>query len=177
MSDWSYRKNIWLTQTWRCDAKFHDPSKRKISLSRADLALSITGFWMVWRCCVILDAEDAVFKINGKKRHLEESDFHHCYGNYSILFWKLLDHSYGIIHLLSSQNFPKTNISYPLIRTRRCVYQGVRNVRFSENFASVINEWSLYLKFILRDYEAYGKQHFERHLTVEHFTNMDQYAC
>ena len=31
------------------------------------------------------------------------------------------------------QIFRKTNISYPLIRTRTCAYQGVRNVRFSEN--------------------------------------------
>ena len=31
------------------------------------------------------------------------------------------------------QIFQKTNISYPLIRTRTCVYQGLRNVRFSEN--------------------------------------------
>ena len=30
--------------------------------------------------------------------------------------------------------FKKTpNISYPLIRTRTCAYQGVRNVHFSEN--------------------------------------------
>ena len=27
----------------------------------------------------------------------------------------------------------KTNISYPLIRTRTCAYRGVRNARFSEN--------------------------------------------
>ena len=33
------------------------------------------------------------------------------------------------------QIFRKTNISYPLIRTRMCAYQGVRNVRFSENLA------------------------------------------
>ena len=33
------------------------------------------------------------------------------------------------------QIFWKTNISYPLIRTRMCAYQGVRNVHFSENFA------------------------------------------
>ena len=37
----------------------------------------------------------------------------------------------------------KTNFSYLLIRTRICAYQGVRNVRFSENFAYVLNEWSL----------------------------------
>ena len=35
--------------------------------------------------------------------------------------------------------FQKTNISYPLIRTRTCVYQGLRNVSFSENFAYVLN--------------------------------------
>ena len=33
----------------------------------------------------------------------------------------------------------KTNISYPLIRTRTCAYQGVKNVSFSENFANVLN--------------------------------------
>ena len=31
--------------------------------------------------------------------------------------------------------FRKTNISYPLIGTRTCVYQVVRNIRFSENLA------------------------------------------
>ena len=31
------------------------------------------------------------------------------------------------------QVFRKTNISYPLIRTRTCAYQGVTDVRFSEN--------------------------------------------
>ena len=31
------------------------------------------------------------------------------------------------------QIFQKTNITYPLICTQTCVYQGVRNVRFSKN--------------------------------------------
>ena len=39
--------------------------------------------------------------------------------------------------------FRKSNISYPLVRTRTCAYQRVRNVSFSESFANVINEWSL----------------------------------
>ena len=39
--------------------------------------------------------------------------------------------------------FRKTNISYPLIRTRMCAYQGVRNVSFPENFAYVLNGWPL----------------------------------
>ena len=36
------------------------------------------------------------------------------------------------------QIFRKTNISYPLIRTRTCAYQGVRNVLFSENLACFV---------------------------------------
>ena len=36
--------------------------------------------------------------------------------------------------------FRKSNISYPLIRTRMCAYQGVGNVTFSENFAYIPNK-------------------------------------
>ena len=36
------------------------------------------------------------------------------------------------------QIFWKTNISYPLIRTLTCAYQGVRNVCFSENLACFV---------------------------------------
>ena len=36
------------------------------------------------------------------------------------------------------QIFRKTNISYPLIRTLTTTYQGVRNVRYSENLASFV---------------------------------------
>ena len=40
--------------------------------------------------------------------------------------------------------FRKTNISPPpLIRTRTCAYQGVRNGSFSESFAYILNEWPL----------------------------------
>ena len=39
--------------------------------------------------------------------------------------------------------FRKTNISNPLIRTRTCAYQGVRNISFSENFSYVLNGWPL----------------------------------
>ena len=40
--------------------------------------------------------------------------------------------------------FQKTNISYPLIRTHTCAYQEVKNISYSWNFVSVLNEWSLY---------------------------------
>ena len=38
----------------------------------------------------------------------------------------------------SSQIFRKTEIFTPLICTYKCAYQGVRNVRFSENLASFV---------------------------------------
>ena len=38
------------------------------------------------------------------------------------------------------KSFQKSNISYTLICTRTCTYQGVRNVSISENFANVLNE-------------------------------------
>ena len=37
------------------------------------------------------------------------------------------------------QIFRKTNISYPLIPTRTCAYQGVRNVRFSEIWCALFS--------------------------------------
>ena len=46
----------------------------------------------------------------------------------------------GIIHLYVCRIFRKTDISYPLIHTRTCAYQWVRNVSFSENFAYLLNE-------------------------------------
>ena len=36
----------------------------------------------------------------------------------------------------------KNNISNPLVRLRTCVYQGVRNISFLENFVYVFNRWS-----------------------------------
>ena len=46
----------------------------------------------------------------------------------------------GIIHLVHTENLPVNNISYPVIRTRACAYQGVRNVNFLDNFAYVLDE-------------------------------------
>ena len=39
----------------------------------------------------------------------------------------------------------KTNTYNPLIRTRKCVYQRVRNVSFSEKFVYALNAWSMRL--------------------------------
>ena len=48
----------------------------------------------------------------------------------------LWDHSFSTFAKFSQ----RTNISYPLLRTRTCANQGLRNVSFSENFANVLNE-------------------------------------
>ena len=44
------------------------------------------------------------------------------------------------------QTFRKTKISYPLICTRTCAYQGVRNVRFSKNLTCFV-----FLKYLFWD--------------------------
>ena len=45
----------------------------------------------------------------------------------------------GMIHLVSTQYFPKNQHFLP---PDMHTYQGVRNVKFSEDFAYVLNEWS-----------------------------------
>ena len=48
-----------------------------------------------------------------------------------------------IIHLVRSQYFRETNISYFLISTRTCVFQMVKNDSFMVNIAFVLNKLSL----------------------------------
>ena len=46
----------------------------------------------------------------------------------------------GFIQLVRSRkSFQNTNISYPLIGTRTCASQEVRNVNVLENFTNVLN--------------------------------------
>ena len=49
-----------------------------------------------------------------------------------ILIW---DHS-----LRTYKMFRKSNISYPLIRTRTFACQGIKNLSFSEDFVYVLND-------------------------------------
>ena len=66
----------------------------------------------------------------------------------------------GIIHPVRTNNFQKTNISYSLIRTRMCAYQGVRNVSFLKNCSFVLTGYSLRLddlfKLLFFMYMFYG---------------------
>ena len=53
--------------------------------------------------------------------------------------------------------FQKTNISYSLIRTRTCVYQGARNISFSENFSIVLNKLILQVVLIFARSVSIGR--------------------
>ena len=55
----------------------------------------------------------------------------------------------GVVHLVRTQIFRKTEISYPRMRTRTWAYQGVWNISFSENFINVLNEWPPAVRFQL----------------------------
>ena len=46
----------------------------------------------------------------------------------------------GIIHLVCTKSFRKTKISKPLIRTRMCAYQGVKNISVSENVLNGLSQ-------------------------------------
>ena len=49
----------------------------------------------------------------------------------------------GINYLVRTRNFPKNlHVLPPDTHRFVCVYQGVRNVSFLEDFAYVLNEWS-----------------------------------
>ena len=50
-------------------------------------------------------------------------------------------------HYVERKIFRKTNISYSLVWTRTCAFQGARNDSFSENFAYALNEWSIWWRF------------------------------
>ena len=61
----------------------------------------------------------------------------------------------GINHLERTQNFPKNQHFYPLIRTCTCAYQGVRNVSFPEKFAYVLNGLS-FIAFLITNTNTFG---------------------
>ena len=84
--------------------------------------------------------------------------------------WKFI---FGIIHLVRSQyfarDFLKFKISYFLIRTRTCAYQGVKDLSFKTNFAFELNKWSL----------AYRKTNFsntaEAHSEPSHTSKIEPF--
>ena len=50
--------------------------------------------------------------------------------------------------------FRKTNIFYPLIRTRTCTHQRVRNFGFSKNFANLLIESALVVVLIFINHKV-----------------------
>ena len=76
--------------------------------------------------------------------------------------WNDIFYHKGIV----SKIFRKTSISYPLIRIRTCLYQGVKNVCFLETFACALNDsWIfccnvLFVHHILPVSKQIGNQFF-----------------
>ena len=54
--------------------------------------------------------------------------------------WQISDFPVQSFIQYVSKIFRESNISYPMIGTRTCAYQGVRNISFPENFAYVLNQ-------------------------------------
>ena len=63
------------------------------------------------------------------------------------------------------QVFRKTNMSNPLIRTRTCAYQGIRNVRFFGKFDVLFFIETPVLRFALLSY--YRRSELIRHYRVD----------
>ena len=74
--------------------KVHVPNKREMWLPCFEKIWPLNGMKMSWysTCLLLL----FLFRANGKKGHLDEHDFRHCYGSLfsKKAFWKLRDHSY-----------------------------------------------------------------------------------
>ena len=92
--------------------------------------------------------------------------------------FKLIHHyTLEIIHLVRTQIFEITNISYLVIRTHTSVYQGVRHFGFSENFAYVMNRSFPHRVLLLKNieietYDFFGHYKFTReNLGTKLFSN------
>ena len=93
-----------------------------------------TSAWGVicWRFIIFIVCHLPVIKRKLWKK--SSSGKRYCVGNEAkgrISKWVLQENK-------ARQIFRKSNISYPLIHTRTRAYQGVRNVRFSENLACFV---------------------------------------
>ena len=64
-------------------------------------------------------------------------DGEHCYNTLSVLR-QMGESQNGCFKKKTRQILQKTNIPYPLIRTRTGAYQGVRKVHFSRNLACFV---------------------------------------
>ena len=65
-------------------------------------------------------------------------DGEHCYNTLSVLRQMGESQNGCFKKKKTRQILQKTNIPYPLIRTRTCAYQGVRKVHFSRNLACFV---------------------------------------
>ena len=80
--------------------------------------------WMVWRCHDIPCVNFCfLFRINVRKKHLDESDWHHYYGNFfeSIILkvnWsQLIEGSFSIIERYIDNSILKDTLQLKILRT------------------------------------------------------------
>ena len=75
--DWKVElsEKFWLEDIRRYNTKFYDPSKKKKKNTTPWLTVDLYEGAMVFIFLFL-------FRTNGKKEHLDESDFRHGYGNH-----------------------------------------------------------------------------------------------
>ena len=97
------------------------------------------------------------------------SDKPHIVGNESGLV------SERLLQENKSRQFPKNNISYPLIRTRTCAYQGVRNGSFSENLVCFVFLQQPFGNLLFRFITSNTGIRYENHDQRKRFINSNYY--
>ena len=66
-------------------------------------------------------------------------------GRFLLIFFQ----SQWVLLLYLAERVLNESFKVPSLRTRTCLYKGVRNVSFSENFTYVLNVWSLNILFFI----------------------------
>ena len=90
---------------------------------------------MTWLCCSGVFVSDLKLVLEMEIRQFGLVPPSWMTGKSSLVISERVNIKTVVSRKQSTQNFPKMNISYPLICMRTCAYKGVRNVRFSENLA------------------------------------------
>ena len=122
------------------------------------------GYQLILSNLKFVDAQFLVIVYNDTSCHVTLGDFQRwtqwkniIWRNKLDIWWESKDYSMCQIvqnnrvlqENKARQIFWKTNNSYPLIRTLACTYQGIRNVRFSENFMCFVFFVTPVLRFAL----------------------------
>ena len=94
---------------------------------------------------VLLNSWVFVYKLSGCEFESRYSQLN-LESQRCIWLFLVMNHSFSTNAIF----FRKTNISYPLIRSRTCEYHGKRHVNFSEIFTYVLHERSLSFEYKIK---------------------------